>query len=137
MVNQYLSDPDYADQIRDLMMEHFRDDWEQQMETYRFGRIWPRGHSNTSDRRSLTRETLDGKYVKSFGEKVIANFLFEHDIDYKYEWAFSWDGRNYRPDFTIFNGRTGGIVIEYIGLKGDPEYDAMSEDKRNTELGID
>ena len=69
--------------------------------------------------------------MKSFGEKVIANFLFEHDIDYKYEWAFSWNGRNYRPDFTIFNGRTGGIVIEYFGLKGDPEYDAMSEEKRD------
>ena len=133
VVNQYLSDPDYADQIRDLMMEHFRDDWEQHED---WKRIVSEGYGPEATailryRRSLTRETLDGKYVKSFGEKVIANFLFEHDIDYKYEWAFSWNGRNYRPDFTIFNGRTGGIVIEYFGLKGDPEYDAMSEDKRN------
>ena len=29
VVDQYLCNADYADQIRDLMMEHFRDDWEQ------------------------------------------------------------------------------------------------------------
>ena len=74
-------------------------------------------------RRSLGRVTLDGTYVKSFGEKVIANFLFEHDIEYKYEWRFWWDGRNYHPDFTIFTGARGGIIIEYFGMAGDPYYD--------------
>ena len=69
--------------------------------------------------------------MKSFGEKVIANFLFEHSIDYKYEWAFSWNGRSYNPDFTIFTGGNKGVIIEYFGMKGDPEYDAMSEDKRS------
>ena len=68
-------------------------------------------------RRSLLRESLDGKYVKSFGEKVIANFLFEHDIKYIYEKKFRWDGGNYRPDFTIDRHR---VVIEYFGLKGSP-----------------
>ena len=82
VVNQYLSDPNYADQIRDLMMEHFRDDWEQHED---WKRIVSEGYGPEAAailryRRSLTRETLDGKYVKSFGEKVIANFLFEHDI---------------------------------------------------------
>ena len=28
VVDQYLCDSDHADQIRDLMVEHFRDDWE-------------------------------------------------------------------------------------------------------------
>ena len=73
---------------------------------------------------------LAGKYVKSLGVKVIANFLFEHNISYKYEWNFRWNGSNYRPDFTIFNGHTGNIVIEYFGLQPDPEYDAMSAVKR-------
>ncbi len=68
--------------------------------------------------------------MKSFGEKVIANFLFEHDIEYKYEWRFRWDGRNYHPDFTIFKGHRGGIVIEYFGMAGDPDYDKMSAQKR-------
>lgn len=133
LVNQYLSNPEYADQIRDLMMEHFRDDWEQHE---KWKRIVSEGYGPEASeilryRRSLARETLDGKYVKSFGEKVIANFLFEHSIDYKYEWAFSWNGRSYNPDFTIFTGGNKGVIIEYFGMKGDPEYDAMSEDKRS------
>ena len=132
VVNQYLCDADYADQIRDLMMKHFRDDWEHHED---WQRIVSEGHGTEAEeilgyRRSLGRVTLDGTYVKSFGEKVIANFLFEHDIEYKYEWRFWWDGRNYHPDFTIFTGARGGIIIEYFGMAGDPEYDAMSEKKR-------
>lgn len=30
-------------------------------------------------------ETLNGEIVKSFGEKIIADYLFEHDIEYYYE----------------------------------------------------
>lgn len=30
-------------------------------------------------------ETLNGEIVKSFGEKIIADYLFEHDISYRYE----------------------------------------------------
>ena len=132
VVDEYLSKPEYADQIRDLMMKHFRDDWEQHEE---WKRIVSEDHGTKAEeilgyRRSLTRETLDGKYVKSFGEKVIANFLFEHGIEYKYEWRFRWNGRNYHPDFTIFHGAKGGIVIEYFGMKGDPDYDKMSAQKR-------
>ena len=132
VVDQHLCDSDYADQIRALMMEHFRDDWERHKD---WQRIVSEGYGPEAAeilryRRSLGRSTLDGTYVKSFGEKVISNFLFEHDIEYKYEWRFRWEGRNYHPDFTIFKGRRGGIVIEYFGLKGDLEYDAMSEDKR-------
>ena len=133
VVDRYLDDSDYADQIRDLMMAHFREDWEQHKN---WQRIVSEGYGPEAAeilryRRSLTRQTLDRKYVKSFGEKVIANFLFEHDIEYKYEWRFWWDGRSYHPDFTIFTGARGGIIIEYFGMAGDPDYDAMSEDKRD------
>ncbi|MEJ6484274.1 hypothetical protein N0Y54_23660 [Nostoc punctiforme UO1] len=81
-------------------------------------------------RRSLPREGLDGNYYKSFGEKVIANFLLEHNITYKYERNFWWNEINYRPDFTIFTGENQGIVIEYFGLEGDPYYDIISDEKR-------
>ena len=131
VVNQYLCDSNYADQIRDLMMEHFRDDWERHED---WQRIVSEGYGpNAAEilryRRSLTRETLDGTYVKSFPEKVIANFLFEHNIEHKYERKFWWNGTNYRPDFTI--GDRSGVIIEYFGLEGEPDYDAMSEEKRN------
>ena len=132
VIDEYLSNPEYADQIRDLMMEHFRDDWEQHEE---WERIVSEDYGTEAEeilgyRRSLTRETLDGKYVKSFGEKVIANFLFEHDIEYKYEWRFWWEGRNYHPDFTKFTGANRGVIIEYFGMAGDPDYDEMSAQKR-------
>jgi DNA helicase-4 len=79
----------------------------------------------------LPRESLKGDYVKSFGEKVIANTLFQHAVDYKYERNFRWDGTNYRPGFTILLGPKRGVVIEYFGLEGDADYDSMSAKKRD------
>ena len=127
VINQHLRNPDCFEQMRSLMMTKFRDDWEC---------IISDGHDRSPEemlryQRSLTRVGLDGRHVKSFGEKVIANFLFEHDIKYYYEWTFKWDGRHYKPDFTIFTGYNRGIIIEYFGLKGNPDYDAMSEEKRD------
>lgn len=57
-------------------------------------------------RRSLEYITLRGERVKSKGEKFIADFLFEHGIEYRYERAWDWksdimDGSVYRPDFSI------------------------------------
>ncbi|MEG3438206.1 UvrD-helicase domain-containing protein [Pannus brasiliensis CCIBt3594] len=129
VINDYLNDDSaYYPRIRDLMMAKFRRDWE---------RLERKGYLLSQEemlayRRSLPREGLDGRYYKSFGEKVIANFLFEHDLDYKYERNYNWDGINYRPDFTIFTGndRKQGIILEYFGLEGDPDYDEMSERKR-------
>lgn len=126
-IDRYLRDSKNYDEIRPLMIAHFRSDW---------GRIVAGGYNRPPEemmrfRRSLPHETLDGKYVKSFGEKVIANFLFEHGIKYQYERNFWWDGINYRPDFTIFTGDECGLVIEYFGLEGDLDYDAMSEEKRH------
>ena len=126
-IDQYLRDSKNYDEIRPLMMAHFRSDW---------GRIISGGYNRSPEemlrfRRSLPHKTLDGKYVKSSGERVIANFLFEHDIKYRYERNFWWNGVNYRPDFTIFTGNNRGVVIKYFGLDGDPDYNAMSEEKRN------
>jgi DNA helicase-4 len=126
VIDDYLRDPDYYEKIRTLMMAHFREDWEC---------IVLGGYDRSREemlryRRSLSREGFDGTYLKSFGEKVVADFLFEHDIKYRYERNFRWNGINYRPDFTIETNQGKGIVIEYFGLKGDPDYDAMSERKR-------
>jgi DNA helicase IV len=126
VIDDYLRHPDHYQTIRALMLAHFREDW---------ARIALGGYDKTPEkmlryRRSLPREALDGKYLKSFGEKVIADFLFEHDIKYRYERNFWWNGGNYRPDFTIFTGDSSGVIIEYFGLKGDPDYDDMSEEKR-------
>ena len=113
--------------IRDIMLAHFREDWERITE----GRFELAMDEFLEYRRALPRRSLRGEPVKSFGEKVIANALFENGVEYRYEPSFRWSGVNYRPDFTIPSpsGR-GGLAIEYFGLSGDPDYDEMSEKKR-------
>ncbi|MEQ8845564.1 MAG: UvrD-helicase domain-containing protein [Phycisphaerales bacterium] len=123
ILREFLRDPARREAVRKLMLAHFRHDW---------SRIEGSGAAMSRDeglayRRSLEQEALDGTRVKSFGEKVIANFLFEHGIPYGYEWNRMWGDRNYRPDFTLKNAK---IVIEYFGMQGTPEYDEQMHDKR-------
>jgi DNA helicase-4 len=125
VLNEFMDQDRFREDIRKVMLGHFRADWDM---LTRAGLTLSR-EEGLAFRRALAKETLQGGYVKSFGEKVIANFLFEHDIAYKYEKNHWWNGRNYRPDFTIPLGQYG-VVIEYFGLAGDPDYDAEADAKR-------
>ncbi len=94
-------------------------------------------------RRNLLHVTLNGERVKSIGEKIIADFLFEHDISYGYEKVWLWGSQIYRPDFSIYEQQKD-YVIEYWGIdENDPdkqvppewtqtwdEYYAVMQDKR-------
>ena len=126
VIDDHLQVPAFKQQIRELMLAHFQEDWDRIVE----GCYDQSKEELLRFRRSLPRESLGGEYVKSFGEKVIADFLFEHDIAYKYERNHWWSGINYRPDFTVFQTPKSGTIIEYFGLKGDADYDEMSEKKR-------
>jgi len=126
VIDEHIRSREYGDRIRDLMLAHFREDWERIVD----GRFQPTLDDFLAHHRALPRESLNGEWVKSFGEKVIANALFEHGVPYRYERNFRWNGVNYRPDFTIPIGPNGGVVIEYFGLSGDAEYDEMSQEKR-------
>lgn len=64
-------------------------------------------------RKNLTYTTLDGKTVKSFGEKCIADYLFEHNIKYTYEPNVLMDGHTYYPDFELYEY---SIVLEHWGI---------------------
>jgi DNA helicase-4 len=119
-------DPVFCERIRKVMLVHFREDWD---------RIQDGGYHLSQEemlayRRSLQRETLDGKFVKSYGEKVIANFLFEHQVGYLYEPNERGRLDPYHPDFLIKRSDGTGVCIEYFGMAGDPDYDAMSHEKR-------
>ena len=111
--------------VRRVMSPYFRADLEQ---------IEARGlllgeEQGLEYRRGLAQESLRGDFVKSFGEKRIANVLFENDVDYRYEAAHDWgDGSPYRPDFTIWKSK---VVIEYFGMTGNPEYDDQTEKKKD------
>ncbi len=126
VVDDNLQIPETRERIRALMMAHFREDWE---------RIVAGGYHRDRDeflrfRRFLPRVSIDGKHVKSHGEKVIADFLCEHDIPYLYEYSHDWNGVNYRPDFTLFRGSDRGVVIEYFGMLDDPNYRQTVRKKR-------
>jgi len=55
---------------------------------------------------------------KSNGEKYISDFLFENDIKFEYEKRFDWDGKSYKPDFSIFanNDNNPNIILEHWGI---------------------
>ena len=130
VIDDHLQIPKFHQQIRELMLAHFREDWDRIVD----GRNDQSKEELLKFRRSLPRESLGGDYVKSYGEKVIADFLFEHGIAYKYERNHWWSGINYRPDFTVFMSQIrrqqNGVIIEYFGLAGDADYDEMSDAKR-------
>jgi len=126
VVDEHIRSAIWGNRIKQLMLSHFRDDWER----IEHGRFHVSMDEFLAYRRCLPRETLKGDFVKSLGERLIANALFEHDVDYKYEWSFGWNGTTYRPDFTVFTGQQRGVVIEYFGLEGTSDYDEMSERKR-------
>ena len=126
VIDDHLRSEAFRPLIRDLMLMHFRDDWEQIVD----GGFHLPIDELVEYRKSLPRETLKGEYVKSYGEKLIANTLFENDVDYKYESNFRWSGVNYKPDFLVPLEDGGSLVIEYFGLSGDADYDEMSHEKR-------
>lgn len=124
----WMQNPQFEARVRRLMLSHFRADW---------GRIISGGldlgpEEMLAFRRNLASVTIRGEFVKSFGEKTIANFLFEHGIAYNYEQIHRVNGRIYKPDFTLprSGGMSKGIVIEYFGLIGDPDYDKEVAIKR-------
>ena len=126
VIDDHIRNPAFHKEIRSLMLAHFRSDWESISE----GRYDQCRDDFLEFRRSLTKQSLNGDFVKSWGEKLIADFLFEHDVPYKYERNHFWNGVNYRPDFTVFLTPKTGLIIEYFGLTGDPDYDDMSDKKR-------
>lgn len=71
-----------------------------------------------AERAEESYETLAGETVASRAEKVIADFLFTHEVDYRYEaiaeWADGADDKDvYRPDFYLPNYN---LYIEHWGL---------------------
>ena len=76
-------------------------------------------------RRSLEHVTLKGERVKSNGEKFIADFLFEHNIEYRYEKPWAWkvdflDRSVYKPDFSIVQGGIDYILEHWAIDPHDP-----------------
>jgi UvrD/REP helicase N-terminal domain len=80
VIDDHIRSPEFSDRVRELMLAHFRDDWERIVD----GRIELTIDEFLAYRRALPRETLRGDFVKSFGEREIANALFENAVPYAY-----------------------------------------------------
>lgn len=60
---------------------------------------------------------IDGNFYKSKGEVIIANFLYENNIDFEYKRKImiDFDDNSFLPDFSLnINGEK--LYIEYFGL---------------------
>lgn len=126
LVDSVLADELKRSDIRALLMAHFKADWEKVV-----GEHYNGSKAEILEwRRSLPKQSIDGNYFKSTGEKIIADFLFENSIGYIYEKNFWWNSQKYQPDFTILNTAGRGAVIEYFGLAGDPAYDLQTLEKK-------
>ena len=126
LINSELHKSGFLEKIRNLFLEYFRTDWNAITEKS-FG---IKEKEKLDLQRSMRSETLKNDFVKSYGEKLIANTLFEHGIAYEYESARKWGNRTYRPDFQIKLDSGGGVAIEYFGRAGDADYDRESQKKR-------
>ena len=81
--------------------------------------------------------SLKGEKVKSYGELLIANFLYLNGVDYEYEAKYehntaSRHRRQYKPDFYLLKA---GIYIEYLALDrqgNTPSY--INKDKYTDDL---
>lgn len=126
VIDDHLKDHGFFNQIKEIMLAFFRSDWERII----MGGYYMDMEDLLKYRRSLKRETLNGEIVKSWGEKIIADFLFEHNVPYQYERNHWWNEVNYRPDFTVYSEGNSGVIIEFFGLQGEPAYDALTEEKK-------
>jgi hypothetical protein len=72
-----------------------------------------------------------GFSYKSAGERTVAEGLRQLGVPFAYEypWAVLVQGkpRIFYPDFTL---KDYGVVIEYVGRRGDPDYDRIMARKR-------
>ena len=94
--------------LKSLLYQYF----EKEIDAIEKASLWMNQHiyydyiKDTKYEWQFTQETLHGEVVKSVGEKRIADFLFEHGIEYKYERSIyanrnNWLNETYQPDFIL------------------------------------
>lgn len=81
-------------------------------------------HKERFYEQALIHRTLKGELVRSKSEVIIANMLFEADIEYEYEKELDLGEDGIRiPDFTIEDAESGICFYwEHCGMPGDAAY---------------
>lgn len=71
----------------------------------------------------LIHKTSTGHLVRSKSEAMIAHFLSEHQIPFRYECALQLGTLTIYPDFTIRHPETGDYIYwEHFGMMDDSSY---------------
>lgn len=78
-------------------------------------------------RRNLLQFTLNGEKVKSIGEKIIADFLFEHDISYRFDEVWLWRKQIIRSDFSIYQPQNSYVIEIWPINEDDPKKQVSPE----------
>lgn len=79
----------------------------------------------------LIHKTIRGELVRSKSEVIIANALYNHNLDYVYEPELVLEGKVYRPDFKIEDADTGDVWYwEHCGMMDNPKYKKFWENKK-------
>lgn len=112
--------------VKSAMLHFFRAEW-----AHVKSGVLPGRESVLEERRSESALfTFAGEQVKSRGEHRVANWLFEHDIPYTYEKPVRQIEARWIPDFTLLPDSAMPILVEYLGLQGELDYDRKTEWKK-------
>ncbi|MCI2061898.1 MAG: hypothetical protein LKJ83_03910 [Eubacteriaceae bacterium] len=88
------------------------------------GQLEMQQSENPQYRENLCIATNSGVFVRSYGERIIADLLFEYGIHFYYEKTLVIGGLTYYPDFMIIHPLTGKIY--YLEHKGNvTDHDNM------------
>ncbi len=69
------------------------------------------------------------EHMRSRAEVIVANCLYENNLEYRYEQLLKIGGKFYYPDFTVVNPLLGTYTyIEYCGIDS-PEYEYKLQKK--------
>jgi DNA helicase-4 len=115
------------EQVKSAMLQFFRAEWDRA----ELGILPGRDAVLGARRGEGALITLGGEQVKSRGEHRIANWLFEHNVPYKYERPVKQKGIFWAPDFTVLPDDPHPIFVEYLGLMGDAAYDEKTAYKKS------
>lgn len=85
----------YGELLSEAIKEHMKSEWSNQVY-----------EKNPNFKEHLVHRTLEGEFVRSKSEVIIANSLFLNHIPYRYECALQLGDVTLYPDFTIMHPQT-------------------------------
>ena len=110
IIGELLNDPEQSKAVIDFIVYHHA--------PYKSAFDFDTLHEYEEYVRGVELRTLSGVLVKSFEELEIANYLTEHDVEFRYEESYETETttrqhRQYQPDFFIPDH---DIYIEHLAL---------------------